>query len=63
MPVWQLSVQYGHKAYQYPEFEKSLKFYISLCEMLSLKADFGLRLMEAYETQNTGELKRIVEEE
>ena len=48
---------------KYPEFEKSLKFYISLCEMLSLKADFGLRLMEAYETQNTGELKRIVEEE
>ena len=52
-------------AYQgkYPEFEKSLKFYISLCEMLSLKADFGVRLMDAYETRNTGELQRIVEED
>ena len=48
---------------KYPEFQKSLKFYISLCEMLSLKADFGVRLMEAYETHNDAELKRIVEED
>ena len=31
--------------------------------MLSLKADFGVRLMDAYETRNTGELQRIVEED
>ena len=48
---------------QYPEFEKTLKFYISLCEMLARKADFGVRLMKAYEEKDTELLSSMVTQE
>ena len=48
---------------KYPEFEKTLHFYISLCEMLSLKADFGVRLMDAYEENDKERLQSMVKDE
>lgn len=48
---------------QYPEFEKTLRFYISLCEMLARKADFGVRLMKAYEEKDRTLLQSMVSEE
>ena len=46
-----------------PEFEHSLQFYMSLCEMLAQKGDFGVRLMQAYEAHDRAGLKDMAEKE
>lgn len=33
---------------KYPEYEATIQFYISLCDMLCLKCDFGVRLRKFY---------------
>lgn len=48
---------------KYPEFEYSLRFYISLCDMLSLKADLGVRMKNFYDKGDKEGLKTIAEQE
>jgi hypothetical protein len=48
---------------KYPEFENSLRFYISLCDVLSMKADLGVRMKDLYDRGNKEGLKKIAEGE
>ena len=48
---------------KYPEFESSLRFYISLCDVLSLKAGIGLRMKGAYDKRDTAALFEIAKKE
>lgn len=48
---------------KYPEFENSLRFYISLCDVLSVKADLGVRMKDCYDTGDKAGLKEIAEGE
>lgn len=48
---------------QYPELNTTLEFYISLCDVLSVKCGFGLRLKQYYDEKNDKKLREIVDRE
>ena len=48
---------------RYPEYERMLKFYICLCDVLEDKSVLGLRLKKAYDEKNLQELKQIADKD
>lgn len=48
---------------KYPEFETTLEFYIALCDVLSVKCGFGLRLKQYYDEKNEEKLREVVDRE
>ncbi len=48
---------------KYPELENSLRFYISLCDTLSLKADLGVRMKKCYDEKDRAGLRSIMEKD